>query len=118
MSIKLYEEKELYPDAETNAFCPAFICEWCGNPVTRPNALYFWYINKGRYIDRQIHVAHKGLCEKQLNNKIGNNDNMQMWDDITDLLIYLIVNTGILDDERYSESLFKKLHDYISNKNE
>lgn len=120
MPIKLYEEKELYPDSEIFATCQSFVCESCGQPIRNTNALYFWYVKKENYqfVDRQIHVTHKGLCEKQLNAKIGSDDSIQMWDNITDLLVYLIVNTGILDDENHSELLFEKLHDYISNKNE
>lgn len=117
MSIKLYEEKELYPDSEIFATCPSFVCEWCGQPIRNTNALYFWYVKKENYqfVDRQIHVVHKGDCERRLNHVL-KQDNIQQWDEIRDLLLYLLINTGVIDNKNSRERLFEKIHDYLFNK--
>lgn len=114
--IKLFNEFDLFSDAEQNNICPLFVCEWCNKPILNHYAMFFYYMNKdGEFSD--VHIAHKGDCEKLLHKKIGG-DERQMWDDICNLLIHLTINSGILDNENTKEKLFKVFHQYISEKSD
>lgn len=99
-------EVRFLKDGETmfgkGAFAPMFVCDMCGDPITKMGNYFFDMMRKDGSGQRIV-MAHKGRCSNQAEGLVEFSSDAPGWDEMKDLLVYLNANFtyefGVTDHE-------------------
>jgi len=93
--IKIELKSKEPREAETDLFCPVFICDFCGKKVERAkDGLYCWQVDQnGLLSSDEIKISHKGDCQSHAYQE--GQEGMVLWAKLSALPGYLLSNSGI-----------------------